>query len=384
MPRPAHALPISSQELLGIQGSLPPYGSMLWRGDVGNILVARIPGRDPDLVNDVEKVAEWASPSDILEAEACIILTAANIHTVPMAPLRSHMEQRIAMDHRQASRLRKQLPPGLATKLYRSVDDPLRRVRLGVQFPEEHMRDVDDDRLDELAVHMTDLLRDGALEDVHCVHLISATDDVRLATDAFLADLIPRLQDESRRVDAQQRLLQRQQEDAIARGEETASLQRHLIGTVEKRVGNIRSTQELHANWEADNPALPSDLNNQIDQALERRLGTEPKTAETGPMSQLRRRLMEEGYELRVHPSIPGHSIDVAAERASGAPERVLAWSASVLDKYTAERALAATRDLGAEVGIIVAPKADADGQRILVATRIRWVTPDRIEELHL
>ncbi len=379
MPRPASALPIPPNELLGIQGSLAPYGSSLWRGDVGNILVARIPSKDPDLVNDIENVAEWASPSDVLEADACVLLTGGNVHTVPMAPLRSHMEQRIAMDRRQAKTLRAQLPPGLSTKVYRAVDDPYRRVRFGVLFPEERMRDVDDDRLDELAVAMGDLLRDGALDDVHCVHLVSATDDVRLATDAFLADMIPRLQDDRRRVQAQQRLLQRQHDDALARGQETAALQNQLSAGV--RRGGVRSVDQGPLNWEPESDGPMRDLHAQIDQALG---GAKEDEPQAGPMSRLRRHLAAAGYALRVHPSIPQHAVELAADRVGDSPEKILAWSAPVLNRDMAERALAATRDLGAELGLVIAPQADADGQRVLVATRVRWLTPDRIEGLQL
>lgn len=365
-----------------MQGRLPPYGSTLWdEGDIP-ILVARIPGKDPDLVNDVERVAEWASSPDVLKAQACLLLTAGKVHTLPMAPIRSHVERRIALDRRQAGRLRRNLPPGLSWKLFRAVDDPYRRVRLGILFPDERMRDVDDDRLDELAVKMGSVLR-GDFDDVHCVHLVSATDDVRIAPDSFLADMLPRLQDDRRRVDAQERLLQRQHDDARARGEETDALRRHLVGGDGVRVAAVKrkDIDRDNVDWEAGSDDRMASIHAQVDA-----LGGRPDTDSTGgtAMSRLRRHLMDAGYTLRIHPDVPGHAIDLAADRPDRAPERIIAWSVPVLDRDTAERALAATRDLGAALGVVVAPQADADGQRVLVATRVRWLPPERIEGLRL
>lgn len=345
------------------------------------LLIARIPGRDPDLVNDVERVAEWASSRDVLQAEGCLLLTAGKVHSLPMAPIRSHVEQRIALDRRQAGRLRRQLPPGVSWKLFRAVDDPYRRVRLGVLFPDARMRDVDDERLDELAVQMGSMLA-GGLDDVHCVHLVSATDDVRIAPDGFLADMIPRLQDGRRRVDAQERLLRRQQEDRQARGEETTSLRRHLVGGDGIRVASIRrqKVDRDTVDWAAGEA---DDRMATIHSKIDALGATKEEDVGGGTvMSRLRRHLMDAGYTLRIHPDVPGHAIDLAADRPDGHPERIIAWSVPVLDRDAAERALAATRDLGVELGLIIAPQADADGQRVLVATRVRWLPPDRIEGL--
>lgn len=384
MPRTVSPLPIPTQELLGMQEQLPPYGSMLWEGDNQNILVARIPGRDPDLVNDLERIAEWASARNVMDASACILLTAGKVHTLPMAPILAHVEQRIAMDRRQAKLLRQQLIDPPSFKLYRAVDDPYRRVRLGVRFAAERMRDVDDDLLDELAVEMGHALT-GGLDDVHCVHLVAAVDDARIAPDAFLADMLPRLENDERRINAQERLLRRQQEDHEARNMEAAALRRVLVGDRSTKVAPVRRrVDRREVDWDPDdeNPAMVS-IHQQVDALGGSQDGSASDGGASDALSRLRQHLMDAGYRLRVHPDVPGHDIHVAAER-SEAPERVLAWSWQHLDRDAAERALAATRDLRADLAVIIAPTADADGQRTLVATRVRWTTPDRIEGLRL
>ncbi len=382
MPRTVSPLPIPTQELLGMQGQLPPYGSMLWEGDAQNILVARIPGRDPDLVNDLERIAEWASARDVMDASACILLTAGKVHTLPMAPMRAHVEQRIAMDRRQAKLLRQQLADPPAFKLYRAVDDPYRRVRLGVLFGVERMREVDDDLLDELAVEMGHSLT-GGLDDVHCVHLVAALDDARISSDAFLADMLPRLQNDERRINAQERLLRRQQADQEARNMEAAALRRVLVGDRTTKVAPMRRRVDRHhVDWDpSEENQHMMNIHQQVD-ALGAQGGA-PTAPTSDAMSRLRQHLMAAGYQLRVHPDVPGHDVHLAGERAES-PERLLAWSVDHLNRDVAERVLAATRDLHVDLSLVVAPTADADGQRTLVATRVRWVTPDRIEGLRL
>jgi hypothetical protein len=110
----------------------------------------------------------------------------------------------------------------------------------------------------------------------------------------------------------------------------------------------------------------------------------EPSRAPSGIRAPAHARLADLGYEVLIDPPIEGHRADLAAERAEGYPQRVLAWFPERLTTAVAEEILAAAKDLGADLALAVAEAADPEAQRRLVATKGKWLRPQELSSLGL
>jgi hypothetical protein len=98
---------------------------------------------------------------------------------------------------------------------------------------------------------------------------------------------------------------------------------------------------------------------------------------------QLKAVLEASGFDVLVRPK-GTTGIDLAAERAAGFPNRLIATCPERLDPAGAEAAIAAARQLQVDLALVVCEQADAEAKKRLVATRVRWLDPAALADLHL
>lgn len=383
------------------------------------VLVARVPGEMPDFVNDLEQIAERADPMDVARADKVLLVAERGVHQVPVAPLRQLVADRGDFDKAQVTMLRTQLPGRLSHTFYRSPADPRRRLRLGVRVPCPRVADVDDDILEALVEQVGPRLAQG-VKDVQCVYLLASEDDVRLDAARFLADIGAKWRDESRRVELERQARAAQEaqherethersalmaslEDRYGRGRVAyAPLHRdpalgYLHGAVDA-LPHPRSVAMTEAEGVAGQPAVEGagrtappgrPRAGQGDAATEL-VGVSgparPARVSTGnaDMDQLAAVLQDAGYELRVRPDVPGHELDIAAERAGDYPERIVAVVWDRLRAEDAEGLLRACRELDVDIAVVIAEAVDPEAQRRIVATKVKWLRPREIAGLRL
>ncbi len=107
--------------------------------------------------------------------------------------------------------------------------------------------------------------------------------------------------------------------------------------------------------------------------------GRENDVGRGDPKTRLRRRLEASGYDVLDAPTIPGHHVDLAAERPDGDPQRVVARVVAKLDVSTAKQLLKTARELDVDLVLCVAEHQDAEARRILVATKVKLASPGDI-----
>ncbi len=100
--------------------------------------------------------------------------------------------------------------------------------------------------------------------------------------------------------------------------------------------------------------------------------------------ARLLERLEEAGYDLLENPNVPGHHVEVAAERPEGFPERLIAILPMRLDAGLADSFVATANALDADLGLVVCDEADADAQDRLLATKVKWVPSRDLGHLRL
>ncbi|HET6398505.1 MAG TPA: hypothetical protein VFH47_03010, partial [Candidatus Thermoplasmatota archaeon] len=101
-------------------------------------------------------------------------------------------------------------------------------------------------------------------------------------------------------------------------------------------------------------------------------------------VERLRMGLQAAGFDVLARPPVQGHVVHLAAERPDSYPHRVICRSEPRLTMDVALDMLDAARDLGADVALVVAPEADPEAQRRLIATKAKHVTPERLGTLSL
>ncbi len=104
--------------------------------------------------------------------------------------------------------------------------------------------------------------------------------------------------------------------------------------------------------------------------------------ARKDPKGALRQRLISAGFEVLETPDIPGHIIDLAAERPRGDPQRVVARFAERLDPTTAKELLKTARELEVDMVLCVTEHPEPEGQRLLVATKVKAMRPADVGRL--
>lgn len=370
-------LPIPTEELVRIQGSLDPYQSTLWEGQGVRLFIARVPDADPDLVNDLERIAELAQASHVASADGALLLAPKNVHTVPLDPLRRLLEDRVRFDADQARKLRLEIPGASGVRLYRGLDDPKRRLRLAIVIAQEQVADLDDDDLLDAAEALGDALATG-LRDVHCIYLIASRDHVRLNPQDLLPELVEQWNDPARR----ERLAQEQLEAQMAAEQERQAAKQQLDEELKARFERVVVAPVRSMEPDAPVRRSPSDVQAKVD-ALEERIRAANATVQTirgNPLETLATRMETLGYAVRLEPRVRGHRIDLAAERPQG-PARVVVIQGD--DARAAKQLREAVHALGADLGLLVSSRLDSGAQRAL-GRNLQWVQPNDIAQLVL
>ncbi len=414
-------LPLPPEEFTRIKATLAPdYGSQLWQGDGQRYLLVRVPHEEPDIVNDLEEAAERVHLGDAEDAQACFLVGNRSTISIPLETLRSLIRQRIAFDRKQAATLRQRMADPRSHTFYQAPDDPRRRLRFAVRIPQEHVTDMDDGDLAELADRVGPDLETPRYRDVHAVHLVAAIDDARIDPDAFAQDLLPRFHDETyRRKQAAQQKRQREAEQRIQDAERRQVLQelerrqaraRELsrgIGTTavvplrrpdaleEVDAGNIEAKPSRTASRtgpsDADLAALPHSSEFDSDSSSHSTSlsgpGSKPSAelpsrappGKPAAWRELAAHLEKQGYDILWEPPEETPGIDMAAERPDDDPQRIIIHFPGNLNLATAEQLLTAARTVQADLALCIAPEADPDAQRRIVATKVKWITPDDV-----
>ncbi|MHB8633979.1 MAG: hypothetical protein ACYDBQ_08455 [Thermoplasmatota archaeon] len=392
------ASPIPPEVMAKLRAELAPtYGAQVWIEEGSDpILVVRVPGQEPDLVNDLEAAVQYVSPSD-LAAKSVLFLGSTKALMVSAQPLRDLMHARVQDDHRICSQARPRLKGPV---LYRAPEDPPRLQRLLVPVAHQYVKDLDDADLDALALEVAPFLDDAQWRLARCVHLVAGLDDVRIETGLFLQDLAERVRrgegaDEGVR-DAPQpptpppqpvRAAPVAPKPPILSLQERAALLADLGARYGKQVASapLRSMPEPTP-WEArtDVVSYVDALPEAPESAPNPEVPQDPTPAVPSGVEALRTGLESAGYAVLVHPEVPGHVLDLAAERPQGYPQRVIARVADRLTLAAAQELLATSRDLDVDLALAVAAEADPEAQKRLIATKAKWVTPAEVGNLHL
>jgi len=384
-------IPIPGVELQRMRSYLAPqYGSEVWDQEGVRVLVVRTPGEEPDVVNDLESAVEYLSPGDV-QVEHCLLVGEKRVTAVSVTPLRELMEQRLRLDHQVATHLRTQIPGDRGHIVYRSPQDPLKMTRLGVRIQKSHAREVDDADLDAAADAIGPMLESGQYKNIRAVYILGAQDEVRIDGHVFMQDIRTRWEDDSRRinVEAKQRA-----EEAEARQRRAAERSAILHDLDRRFTAHAPRTTRPH-------------VGDEVDRIVGRRITHTPKVGSTtavtrnstrsselpsgggrpvslDPITDLDRRLRAVGYETLPRPNLPGHRVDLAAERTDGEAQRLIVRSVPHIDMATARSWLATAKTLGVDLAILVAPTADDDAQTAFIATNVQWVRPDAFDRLML
>lgn len=101
-------------------------------------------------------------------------------------------------------------------------------------------------------------------------------------------------------------------------------------------------------------------------------------------LDRLRAVLDRHGFDVLVHPDVPDHPVDLAAERPDGDPQRIIAVEREVLDDDGAQALLAAGRALEVDQVLVLCDEITPDARRRLVATKVRTLGRDDLTDLRL
>ena len=349
--RRTSTLPLPGAELDRLKASLArQYGAQVWDGAGERILVVRVPRGEPDVVNDLEAAVEHLAPSDTDGITAALLVGDDKTLAVPVHPFTELMAQRVRFDHEQCTQLRTRLGGG-AHLTYRAPGDPRKVLRLALRVGHPSVQEVDDNDLDQWATTLGADLDAGKLNGVRAVYLVADADEVRIDAALFFQDL------------------RKHASDAKAR--------REMAAQVAARQGPPKPKAERVAyaplrSIEDDEPPVEDDA---------------PAEAPTVPgvpttLTALQARLKDSGFDVMLRPA--GHAIDLAAERADGDPQRVIAWTPERLTPDLATDALRTTRKLDVDLALIVCDDAEPEGRKRLIATKVRWISSKDVVNLDL
>ncbi len=191
-------------ELARLREHLAPYGSTLWDPEGESVLVLRVPGNEPDLVNDMEEAAEYVG-AELHEAKALLLLGNTGSTVVPPEILTPIVQLRRKRDQEFAKAVRPSMKPG-THRIMAAPGDAKRLPRLIVRLPRATVAATEDADWDNLACTMGMELSDpgamsleAALQGVRFVHVVADKDEVRLDADLVLPDLESRWSNEQER-----------------------------------------------------------------------------------------------------------------------------------------------------------------------------------------
>lgn len=350
--RRTSTLPLPGAELERLKSSLArQYGAQVWEGAGERILVVRVPRGEPDVVNDLEAAVEHLSPSDPDGITAALLVGDEKTLAVPVHPFMELMAQRVRFDHEQCTQLRTRLAPG-AHLTYRAPGDPRKVLRLALRVGHPSVQDAGDTDLDAWSAALGPDLDAGKLNGVRAVYLVADGDEVRIDAVLFFQDLRKHAADAKARHEMAAQVAARQ-------GPPKPKTERVAYAPLRTIEDDAPAGEE--AVTEA--PLVPS---NDLPAAL----------------AALQAALKESGFDVMLRP--PGHAIDLAAERAEGDPQRVIAWTPDRLTPDLATDALRTTRKLDVDLALIVCDDAEPEGRKRLIATKVRWIALKDIAQLDL
>lgn len=348
--RRTSTLPLPGAELERLKTSLArQYGAQVWEGAGERILVVRVPRGEPDVVNDLEAAVEHMSPSDPEGITAALLVGDDKTLAVPVHPFAELMAQRVRFDHEQCTQLRSRLASGTHLT-YRAPGDPRKVLRLALRVGHPSVQEVDDNDLDQWAAALGSDLDAGKLNGVRAVYLVADRDEVRIDAALFFQDL------------------RKHAADAKARHEMAAQVAARQV-TMQPKAERV-----AYAPLRTIEDAEPAPEETQTTPALD---GGVPAT-----LTALQARLQDSGFDVMLRPA--GHAIDLAAERADGDPQRVIAWTPDRLTPDLATQALRTTRKLDVDLALIVCDDAEPEGRKRLIATKVRWLSSKDVANLDL
>ncbi len=352
-------LPLPGAELERLKASLArQYGAQAWEGAGERILVVRVPRGEPDIVNDLEAAVEHCAPADVDGMTAALLVGDDKTLAVPVHPFKELMAQRVRFDHEQCTTLRTRLAPSTHL-LYRAPGDPRKVLRLGVRLPHPSVQEVDDADLEHWANTLGADLEGGRLAGVRAVYLVADKDEVRIDAALFFQDL------------------RRQAADAKAR--------REMAAQVAARQAPAKPKAERVAyaplkTIEEDDGAPPTTA--AAPAATTATHGAGSQGDAPAALGTLESTLQELGFDTMLRP--PGHGIDLAAERADGEPQRVIAWTPDRLTPELATEAIRTARKLDVDLALVVCDDAEPEGRKRLIATKVKWLQPKDLAQLDL
>lgn len=357
-------LPLPGAELDRLKQTLArTYGSQVWDGAGERILVVRVPRHEPDIVNDIEAAIEHLSPADTDGITAALLVGDGKPMAVPIHPFLELMAARVRFDHDQCTQLRNRLARS-THQVYRAPGDARKTLRLALRLPGTSVQDLANDDLDHWAATLGADLESGRLNGVRAVYLIADADEVRLDADLFFQDLRKHAAEAQTRHDMATQLAARQQTKSkpervayapLRSIEEDAAAPSHRPGAAPSTVSTPFATSDPSG---ASDPTHPLNL------------------------TRLASRLQALGFDTLVRPA--GLDIDLAAERAEGDPQRLVAWTPERLTPDVASAALRTARSLEVDLALIVCDEAEPEGRKRLVATKVRWLQAKDIPLLDL
>lgn len=175
---------------------LAPFGSTVWDPEGERLLILRVPGLEPDVVNHVEEGAEYVGP-EIADARALMLLADRGATVLPLDVLRQIVQERRVRDREFGRILRPAMAPG-EHRIMAAPGDARRSPRLILRLGRPQVHDAQDADWDGWAKALGPKL-DVELAQVRFVHIIADGDDVRLDADLVLQDLSRRASDEEER-----------------------------------------------------------------------------------------------------------------------------------------------------------------------------------------
>lgn len=346
-------LPLPSAELDRLKQSLArTYGSQVWDGAGERILVVRVPRPEPDIVNDIEAAVEHLNPADTDAITAALLVGDNKPLAVPIHPFMELMAHRVRFDHEQCTQLRPRLAP-MTHQVYKAPGDARKTLRLALRLATPSVQGLGDDDLDHWAATLHADLQAGRLAGVRAVYLIADQDEVRLDADLFFQDL-------------------RKHADEV-------QTRRDLAAQLAARQGPGKPKPERVAY--APLRSIEDDAETEDTDPVSSVVAVQ-ETGLPATLTRLADRLRALGFDVLVRPA--GLVIDLAAERAGGDPQRVVAWTPERLTPDLATDALRTTRSLDVDLALIVCDDAEPEGRKRLVATKVRWVQAKDIPLLDL
>lgn len=427
-------LPIPQATLADLQTELPTqYGACVWDGQGDKTLVIRVPGDEPDMIHDMENAVETIAPAHVMEARHCVLVGSRKIQAVPMEPMRQLMSRRVHMDQDQVAALRTILPGTLATHLYKSPDDPKRRLRLGVGMPIEQVGDAEDSDFDELAKLLGPAIKERKLEGLHCVYLVAAKDHVRLQPGPFVDDILQKWQDEERLMEIARERAAREERDRAKRIEDRdrlmAAIEKHKETRVVRapmanalleskseitavprerrspapdlersaRIDRLGAaeTEPVSSNYMARTNSRYESLHSTVDAIT----GRSPQPAQSAPReiaydydepepmprrTDTRSMLERNGYQVLESPDVAGFELSAAAERDGAYPQRLIVLETNRFTRNDAEDLLSAARTLGPDMALAIGDQIDNEARGLILASKVKWVRRSELSKITL